>query len=110
MFNNKFKRDLLRVSLSLNILFILFFIGKRFYYGHQSLFHHVKTLDERWADFLKSKPDTGEIIFLGISITEGFPVKDEFNNSKVKNMGLDIQLMIASNSFVMIKPPENDKT
>lgn len=46
MFNNSFKRGLLIVSLSLNLIFVLFFIGKRFYYGHQSLFHHVITQDE----------------------------------------------------------------
>ncbi|WP_413668926.1 GDSL-type esterase/lipase family protein [Mucilaginibacter sp. Mucisp86] len=85
MVDNKFKKGLLIASLSLNVLFILFFIGKRFYYSHWSLFHHVKL--DRWSEYLKSKPDTGEIIFLGTSITEGFPVKKEFNNPKVKNMG-----------------------
>ncbi|MFB0497363.1 lysophospholipase L1-like esterase [Mucilaginibacter sp. OAE612] len=87
MFNNRFKRGLATVSLSLNIIFVLFFIGKRFYYSHQSLFHHVITKDERWADFLKSKAGTGEIIFLGTSITEDFNVKYEFSNPLVKNMG-----------------------
>lgn len=84
MFNNKFKRGVFIVSLSLNILFVLFFIGKRFYYSHETLFH-AKV--DRWDEYFKSKPDTGEILFLGTSITEGFPVQKEFNNPLVKNMG-----------------------
>jgi lysophospholipase L1-like esterase len=85
--SNSLKKVLLISSISLNILFILFFIGKRFYYTHWELFHHVITQKERWADLFKSKPNDNEIIFLGTSITEGFNVKKEFNNPFVKNMG-----------------------
>ncbi|MFS2189802.1 SGNH/GDSL hydrolase family protein [Mucilaginibacter sp. Mucisp84] len=86
MFNDKFKKSLLIGSLLLNILFVLVFIGKRFYYSHYQLFHHVITMDERWANYLKSNP-AGEVVFLGTSITEGFDVKQEFDSPKVKNMG-----------------------
>lgn len=84
MFNNKFKRALLIASLSLNALFVLFFIGKRFYYSHETLF---QAKVDRWDEYLKLKPDAAEVLFLGTSITEGFPVQKEFNNVHVKNMG-----------------------
>ncbi len=89
MFNNKFKRSLLIASLSLNILFVLFFVGKRLYYGNWLFFHPLKPADteQRWSIFLKSKPNKNEIIFLGTSITEGFNVEKGFNNPCVKNMG-----------------------
>ena len=89
MFNNKFNKRLLITSLSLNILFVLFFVGKRLYYGNWLFFHPQKPSDteQRRSNFLKSKPNKNEIIFLGTSITEGFNVEKGFDNPFVKNMG-----------------------
>lgn len=85
--SNGLKKVLLLSSISFNIIFVLFFLGKRFYYSHWQLFHHAITIDERWANLFNSKHHNDEIIFLGTSITEGLNVKKEFNNPSVRNMG-----------------------
>jgi len=85
--NNKFKRSLLTTSLLCNVLFLLFFIGKRVYYTNYNYFHPKETVGERWNTFLTLKSDDKEIVFLGTSVTEGFNVNKEFNNPKIKNMG-----------------------
>ncbi|WP_121810947.1 GDSL-type esterase/lipase family protein [Mucilaginibacter kameinonensis] len=87
MLNNKFKRRLLTTSLSLNAVFVLFFVSKRIYYVNYIFFHPSPTVDERWNVFLNSKNDGKEVVFLGTSITQGFNVSKEFNTPLIKNMG-----------------------
>lgn len=87
MTNNKFKKWLLIASLSLNVLFVLFFVLKRVYYANYDYFHPKPTIEERWANFLNSTNNGKEVVFLGTSITQGFNVTKEFNNPQIKNMG-----------------------
>ena len=74
---------LLILSLCLNFIFILFFICKRFYYAHSHEWG-LKKLDK-----IRSLPiSTSSIVFVGDSLTEGFPVVEMFPKQKVKNCGI----------------------
>lgn len=91
-------KKLLYSSLIFNFLLIGFFIGKRIYYSNSG----PKSIQqaETWADMWNrgrvtvlndSKIDTGDIVFIGDSITEGFLVSEIFGN-KAKNQGISSNL------------------
>ena len=105
--NPKLLRTLLKISLALNIFIILFFIGKKFYYNHYNLFHKSTNIlsppndsivtftynkiksDIAVYQFYKMLPDdSGDIIFLGNSLTAGFPLQEMFQNIHIKNRGI----------------------
>ena len=81
------------ISLTINAFVFLFFIGKRFYwtYGPPS-----KAGKENIEVYILGKAsvqddlpiDSTDIVFVGNSITEGFPVAEFFPNVKVKNRGV----------------------
>lgn len=82
------------ISLSINLLLISYLAGKYIYYCYPRFFNKyglreapLKSIKLKWDTFLKSKPDTLDIIFMGTSITSDFPVQ-KFNNPHVKNVGL----------------------
>lgn len=86
-------RILLILSLSANVLIACYFAGKYWYYTHSAFLlrhgyiHLTNPGKKQWTDFIKSKADTGEIIFAGTSITQGFPLMEAFNNPHIKNLG-----------------------
>jgi lysophospholipase L1-like esterase len=77
----------LRLSIAVNVMFAMFFIGKRIYYSNYTYFHPGETIAHRWMVILNSKRDPEEVLFLGTSITYGFPFKKEFGNAHIKNLG-----------------------
>ncbi|OOQ59336.1 GDSL-type esterase/lipase family protein [Mucilaginibacter pedocola] len=81
---NKKKNIALGISILLNVAFVMFFVGKRIYYSNHDFFHPpVNNLTR----LLSEKPDTADVIFLGTSLTYGFPLQEAFNNPHIKNCG-----------------------
>lgn len=87
-------KKLLYPSLILNILLIAFFVGKRIYFANSGL--KTSESKEPWSDMWnrgrfsvlnKSTIDTGDVVFIGDSITEGFLVSELFGQH-VKNRGI----------------------
>lgn len=81
------------ISLILNVLLSLFFVAKRYYYSHSSSPSQTSTLIDSWNDSrnseLQTLPiDSTDIVFVGNSITEGFPVNEVFHSIHVKNRGI----------------------
>ncbi|MBN9385633.1 MAG: hypothetical protein J0H74_33070 [Chitinophagaceae bacterium] len=78
-------------SLILNGVFVLFFAGKRYYYSHSV--PTSTTYEDNWnaarESILSVLPiDSNDIIFLGNSLTEGFPVEEMFHSTHIKNRGI----------------------
>jgi lysophospholipase L1-like esterase len=86
-------KRLLLISLSFNVLIILFIAGKRYYYSHPPAYvaaqiNSYDTLNDMRNSLLSSLPiDSTDIVFVGTSITEGFPVTEIFGQH-VKNRGI----------------------
>ena len=83
----KIKRFVILSSLILNVSMILFIIGKRIYYQNSSYFNPQETSQQRLNKYLTSNPDTSTILFVGTSITAGFPLFKEFQNNHYINLG-----------------------
>ncbi|TFF29747.1 GDSL-type esterase/lipase family protein [Mucilaginibacter psychrotolerans] len=81
------KSNLLKFSLFLNLVFVMFFIGKRVYYHYYFFFNPPFTETDRWNNFLNKSNDTLANVFIGTSLTSGFPVHSEFSNDTVRNAG-----------------------
>lgn len=81
------------ISVSFNVIIILFIAGKRYYYSHPPApsVSQVNTYDiwnETRNSLLSNLPiDSNDIVFVGNSLTEGFPVAEIFG-SHVKNRGI----------------------
>lgn len=81
------------VSVSFNLLIVLFIAGKRYYYSHPSVFvasqsYSYDTLNDTRNSLLSALPiDSSDIVFVGNSHTEGFPVIEIFGQH-VKNRGI----------------------
>jgi len=92
------------LSIALNVLTVCFFVGKRIYYGYQGYKQShpyispdsLKKLEKiknkyniNCEGIFKSLPhDTTDIVFLGTSLTQGFPLQEIFNNCHLKNRGV----------------------
>jgi len=85
-------RGWLFCSLLFNALFILFFIANRIYYaesGKNNLPVDYDIWNESRNSVLKVLPiDSSDVVFIGNSITEGFPVQEMFPGVRVKNRGI----------------------
>ena len=77
---------ILIVSLSLNLAGV-FFGFKRLYYANYLYFNPPVGTAQQWDSYIKSKTDTGRIVFFSTSITNSFPLTEAFNNPKVQNFG-----------------------
>lgn len=82
------------ISLSINCLLVLFFIGKRYYYsyGAGAGRNTKSSFYDQWDNMRNSvyaeiKIDTADIVFIGNSLTEGFPVT-EIYGQRVINRGI----------------------
>ena len=80
------------VSIAFNILIILFFIGKRLYLSYhyyKESFQWTDNWNAMRSDELSTvKIDTADIIFVGTSLTEGFPLSEIYHSLKIKNFGI----------------------
>jgi lysophospholipase L1-like esterase len=85
------KRTFLFISLGLNVALI---IGAsfRYYYTHSpapiSSTYNYRNGNVRQAVYNQMPVDSNDIVFVGNSITEGFPVYELFPGVKVKNRGI----------------------
>ena len=106
--NNKLLGIVFKLSLICNILVAITFVGKRFYYSHAEIFKSLSKTpiipvndslatftynkiksDAATYKFFKMLPnDTSDIIFLGNSLTAGFPLQEIFKNQQLKNRGI----------------------
>lgn len=87
-------RKLTLYSLLLNLFLILFFIGKRTYYYFSS---GPSDSDKAYSDLLNKGRtqtlnalplDSSNIVFIGDSQTEKFPIDEMFNNPRLRNRGI----------------------
>lgn len=79
------------ISIAFNVLIILFVAGKRYYYMHSANSGAGSTYDTwnymRNTLLIDLPIDSNDIVFVGNSITEGFPVTEIFGQH-VKNRGI----------------------
>lgn len=86
------KRWFIWLSVSLNILIPSFFIVRRFYNANTDPQHiaQFNNWNKTRQEILDMVPiDTGDIVFVGSSITEGFPLLEIFPSFKIKNRGIN---------------------
>jgi lysophospholipase L1-like esterase len=89
----KNKQRILYISLSLNVLFVCFFVSKRLYY----LYSNSTNKSDRnflasynTVEIFKVLPDdSDEIIFIGDSYIQNFYLTEFFQNLKIKNRGVN---------------------
>lgn len=102
---NSFKY-LLLLGISLLTIFISYFVGKRAFYYESGLSQNradafapkegyavyrvnIKENNDNMVKLFKLLPhDTTDIVFLGTSLTQGFPLQEIFENHKLKNRGI----------------------
>lgn len=96
------KRLLLATSILINLCFVCFFVGKRVYYSNYQSFNSVlvndslvtysynKTLaDQNTVRLFQMMPiHKGDIVFVGTSLTQGFPLQEMFRNTHLLNRGV----------------------
>ena len=98
------RKTLIILSLTLNALFVLFFLGKHIYYKYgfyhadskQAFndstviykFNKYKLLDGRRALFNAMNINKSDILFIGDSETDFFPVSEIFYKYQAKNRGV----------------------
>lgn len=87
-------KRLLIISLCLHAITLVAFVGKRIYFSSGPSDKHPQI---EWADrynIMRSDVqgslavDSGDILFVGNSLTEGFPVSEMFPGLPVKNRGI----------------------
>jgi len=85
------KRTLLFISLGLNVALIIC-ASIKYYYTHRptpiTSSYNYRNGDVRQAVYSQMPIDSNDVVFVGNSITEGFPVYELFPGVKVKNRGI----------------------
>jgi len=77
------RKFILITSLILNFVFIAFFIGKRIYYSRSFM------VEQKHLKELRSMPiKDSDIVFIGNSLTEAFPLEQMFPSEPVRNRGV----------------------
>lgn len=100
----KITQIVLVASVAFNILFIAFLISKRFYYIHQGYINShpngsndslitytinkYKANDVQVSLFKRLPHRTSNIVFMGTSLTQGFPLQEIFGNCDLINRGI----------------------
>lgn len=81
----------------MNFVFLVGFVAKRYYFSHSSPVVPASASDRAFADMwnqsrqslLELLPiDSSDIVFVGNSITEGFPLQEMFHSAHIKNRGI----------------------
>jgi lysophospholipase L1-like esterase len=98
----KLQKTILIISIFFNLIFITFVIKKIYdIYFSNSLSHQI-VLDDKdnikyWLNrnqlFEVLPKDTNSIIFIGNSLTQNFELAELFNNTKLKNRGINGDLV-----------------
>lgn len=84
----------LKMSLAANILLCAFVFGKRIYYAHSGPAPDAQQVYfDKYNQARKGVQnplpiDTGDVVFVGTSLTEGFPLQEMFHSLKFKNRGI----------------------
>jgi lysophospholipase L1-like esterase len=88
-------RKLAVFSLALNVIFVLFFVGKYLYnrYPREKPSSTPPSSVDVWNKYRQSvltllPIDSTDIVFVGNSITEGFPLQEMYPGIHVKNRGI----------------------
>lgn len=88
-------KNYLRLSIGINVAFVLFFAVKRLYYSQTVFFPQTAAVDfADQNDYLRNDIffvlpiDSGSIVFVGNSLTERSPVDELFPGLKVVNRGV----------------------
>lgn len=79
------------ISLSINLIIISGFVGKKIYnrFAHTGNNAYADSVNTAKNDILGRLPiSPGDIVFVGNSITERFPMNEMFGSVKVKNRGI----------------------
>lgn len=95
-------------SLAMNLIFG-FYIAKKVWYLYSSNIPSGKLPHNVYDAYEKSKITTGDIVFIGDSETEGFPISEMFNNPRLKNRGIrgDKSNGVLNRLDTLIKPHPN---
>lgn len=101
-------RRVLFISLAVNVLATFFFVGKRIYYADSTKYDRlikdqfeakndslvtitlnlVKLKQAREGLFKMLPVKNSDIVFIGNSLIEGFPLQEMFGNANIKNRGI----------------------
>lgn len=81
------------ISLSINVLIIVAFGAKRYYYSHRPVTATISqwstTWNEQKNDLYNAVPiDSGDIVFIGDSHIERFLLNEYFPGAKIRNRGI----------------------
>jgi lysophospholipase L1-like esterase len=79
------------ISVLLNLIIISGFVGKKIYnrLAHTGTNAYADSVNTTKNDILQRLPiQEGDIVFVGNSITERFPMNEMFNSTRVKNRGI----------------------
>lgn len=92
--NSAISKRVLLISIFINIAFVIFFIGKRIYYSYGFAKENIDWLtiaEEKnkamTAQFASFRIDSNDVVFVGNSLTEGFPVTEYFQHAKNRGIG-----------------------
>lgn len=84
-----------KISIALNLVVGSYLVCRHIYLQNKiiPLSHYCDTWDKGRESALDPLAiDTGDIVFVGNSITEGFPLQEMFHTLKVKNRGISMNL------------------
>ena len=91
-------RQIAYISVALNIIILSFLVGKRIYFYYESLKIIAKPPDyfdfsEKWnkarsSTFNYLPIDSTDVVFVGTSITDQFPLNEMFHTLHIKNRGI----------------------
>lgn len=86
-------KKLLIISIAFNFLVAAFFIGKRLYWSYgppaaAGVSNYETQLKGKYSAFNDLRVDSGDIVFIGNSLVEGFRVNEYFPGKNIKNRGV----------------------
>jgi lysophospholipase L1-like esterase len=98
------KKFLLPASLILNLLFVVFFVGKRIYYSSGAaqkplpvpvndsittlVYNKYRFFDIKRSIYAPLPIAKTDVLFIGDSMTEQFPINEMFSTMNIKNRGI----------------------
>lgn len=88
------RKMITQFSLAINIAALLFFVGKRIYFSRPApanvsqMAYSDQQNKGRESVLSQLTIDSSDDVFVGNSITEGFPLQEMFHNLRVKNRGI----------------------
>lgn len=86
-------KKLLIISIAINCLIVAFFVGKRLYWSYgppaaAGVSNYETQIKGKYSAFNDLRVDSGDIVFIGNSLVEGFRINEYFPGKKIKNRGV----------------------